>query len=107
MLLARKIKRFDEDNWFDWGRPVKFREGEPRIYVNCRTRLKDPFFLSLCDRWDGSILALFPRKPMDMLKAVDTLNSMDWDSLGFMTGGRYMFSQKSLKEVPINEELFN
>ena len=107
ILINRKIKSFNEKNWFDWGRPVKFREGEPRIYVNCRTRLKDPFFTNDCDRWDGSLLALFPKKNMDLSKAVDILNNIDWNSLGFMTGGRYMFSQKALKEAPIDGKLFD
>lgn len=106
VLIKRKIKTFSEENWYDWGRPVNFREGQPRIYVNCRTRIKDPFFTNSCDRWDGSLLALFPKKAMDLDKAVKILNSIDWNSLGFMTGGRYIFSQKSLKETPINGKLF-
>lgn len=107
VLINRRIKSFNGSNWFDWGRPVKFREGEPRIYVNCRTRAKDPFFMNPCDRWDGSLLALFPKKEMDLEKAVKVLNNIDWNSLGFMTGGRYMFSQKSLKETPVDGKLFD
>ncbi len=106
VLIQRKIKAFSEENWFDWGRPVRFREGEPRIYVNCRTRVAEPFFLNECERWDGSLLALFPKKEMDLEKAVNILNRMDWNSLGFMTGGRYIFSQRSLKETPIDGKLF-
>ena len=60
-----------------------------------------------CDRWDGSLLALFPKKEMDLEKAVKVLNNIDWNSLGFMTGGRYMFSQKSLKETPVDGKLFD
>ena len=89
-----------------WGRPVNFRVGKPRIYVNCRTRIKDPFFTSKCDCWDGSLLALFPKEEIDIEKATIVLNSLDWNELGFMTGGRYMFSQKSLKEAPIDGRLF-
>ena len=33
--------------------------------------------------------------------------NIDWNSLGFMTGGRYMFSQKALKEAPIDGKLFD
>jgi adenine-specific DNA-methyltransferase len=100
-LIKRRIKKFNEKNWFMWGRPVDFRKNEPRIYVNCKTRINNPFFLNNCDCWDGSVLALFPKKKMNLKKAVDLLNNMNWEELGFMTGGRYLFSQKSLKEAPI------
>ena len=106
VLIKRGIKSFDDDTWFMWGRPVDFREGKPRIYVNCKTRTKDPFFLDDCERWDGSVLALFPKKKIDIRKAVNALNSVDWNSLGFMTGGRYLFSQKSLQEAPVDATIF-
>ena len=105
-LISRGIKTFDEKTWFMWGRPVDFREGEPRIYVNCKTRVASPFFTNKCDRWDGSLLALFPKKKMDLNKAVAALNSLDWNALGFMTGGRYIFAQKSLLEAPIDGKIF-
>jgi adenine-specific DNA-methyltransferase len=36
-LLARRVKTFDESNWWQWGRafPINLH---PRIYVNGRTR---------------------------------------------------------------------
>ena len=105
-LISRKIKKFDETNWFMWGRPVNFEERRERIYVNCRTRLNNPFFLNKCKKWDGSILALFPKENINLENAVSRLNEVDWQKLGFMTGGRYMFSQKSLQEAPIDGTLF-
>ncbi len=105
-LISRGIKAFDEKTWFMWGRAVDFREGSPRIYVNCKTRIRDPFFINKCDRWDGSLLALFPKKEMDLEKAVVALNGLDWNALGFMTGGRYIFAQKSLLEAPIDGKIF-
>ena len=106
ILIGRKIKEFDETNWYMWGRPVDFKEGKKRIYVNCRTRITNPFFLNSCERWDGSILALFPKDHTDIEKAVSILNQTDWQMLGFMTGGRFIFSQKSLQEAPIDGTLF-
>ena len=101
-LLSRKIKKFTNENWWSWGRVVNFREDENRIYVNVRTRNKKPFFIHACKKWDGSVLALFPKdKNMDMIEALDKLNSIDWESAGFMTGGRYIFGVKSLMEAQI------
>lgn len=105
-LISRGIKAFDEDTWFMWGRPVDFREGQPRIYVNCKTRIERPFFTNKCDRWDGSLLALFPKKNIDIEKATRALNDVDWNSLGFVTGGRFIFAQKSLLEAPIDGRIF-
>lgn len=61
-MIAHCIKKFDEANWWCWGRAINFRENEPRIYVNCKTRNKTPFFTTNCDKWDGSVLALFFKK---------------------------------------------
>lgn len=105
-LINRKIKKFNELNWWSWGRSVNFQENRPRIYVNCKTRCKNPFFLSSCKKWDGSILALFPKFDLDLEKAVLILNSLAWSDMGFVTGGRFIFSQKSLQEALIKENLF-
>ncbi len=106
ILIARKIKKFNEDNWWSWGRPVDFRFGEPRIYVNCKTRINNPFFLNNCEMWDGSVLALFPKRDIDLKQATDILNGLDWNNIGFMAGGRYIFSQKSLKEALVDVKYF-
>lgn len=45
-LIQRKIKNFNSNNWWMWGRAVNFRENEARIYVNCKTRNKSPFFFA-------------------------------------------------------------
>jgi adenine-specific DNA-methyltransferase len=43
-LLSRKIRKFDEMNWWKWGR-LHFQSELPRIYVNSKTRQKT---LSFC-----------------------------------------------------------
>lgn len=106
ILISRGIKKFNEQNWWSWGRCINFRENEPRIYVNCRTRNKNPFFLNNCKKWDGSILALFPKIKMNLPSVVEKLNSLDWQKMGFTTGGRYIFSQKALTEALIDENRF-
>lgn len=105
-MISRGIKKFNEQNWWSWGRCINFRENEPRIYVNCRTRNKNPFFLNNCKKWDGSILALFPKIKMNLPSVVEKLNSLDWQKMGFATGGRYIFSQKALTEALIDENRF-
>ena len=96
-LLRRGVRKFDESNWWQWGR--RFPEGAgPRIYVNGRTRNPRPFFLHPETAYDGSILALFPRdEAADLPQWRDRLNDADWRGLGFVCDGRRIFSQRSLE----------
>jgi adenine-specific DNA-methyltransferase len=97
-LIARRVRKFDETNWWMWGRQHHITEG-PRIYVNAKTRRPAPFFLNDCKNYDGSILALFPKDPhVNIRRAVELLNTaVDWEDLGFVCDGRFMFSQRSLQ----------
>jgi adenine-specific DNA-methyltransferase len=102
-LLARRIRRFDESSWWQWGRlhPISER---PRIYVNCKTRSPQPFFLHPCKNFDGAILALFPHDPgADLEKLCAMLNLVDWAELGFVCDGRYLFAQRSLQQALLPE----
>ncbi|QID17689.1 class I SAM-dependent methyltransferase [Nitrogeniibacter mangrovi] len=99
-LLARRIKPFDESNWWTWGRHYPATDA-PRIYVNARTRRDAPFFLHPATAFDGAILALFARDPaMDLAHAVSLLNTaVPWEALGFRVDGRYLFTQRSLQTL--------
>ena len=96
ILISRKIKKFTESNWWMWGRGY-YISSQDRIYVNCKTRDKTPFFTHECKNYDGSILAIFPKQDIDIDKSIELLNSVDWDELGFKVGGRFCFSQKALE----------
>lgn len=108
-LLARRVRRFDESNWWHWGRMHHVSDA-PRIYVNCKTRRPRPFFLHDCPNYDGAVLALFSRVPgMDLALATDLLNDqVDWAELGFVCDGRYLFAQRTLQNCllpPVFERL--
>ena len=99
-LLNRRIRRFDESNWWEWGR--QYRETDaPRVYVNCKTRNPRPFFRHEATAWDGSMLALFPRSGVDLDRAEAALNDVDWRALGFVCDGRFLFTQRSLENAPL------
>lgn len=106
-LLSRKIKRFDEDNWWTWGRDCYHSEA-PRVYVNVKTRNPHPFFVHECKYYDGSVLAIFPKNPsLNVHNLCEALNSVDWAELGFMCDDRYIFSQRSLENAPLPEVFFD
>ena len=56
ILLKRRIKKFNENNWWQWGRNY-YESEKPRIYVNCKTRSQNPFFIHQSTAYDGSVLA--------------------------------------------------
>ena len=96
-LLNRKIRQFDEKNWWQWGR-LHHISDKKRIYVNAKTRHKNPFFTHDCKNYDGSILAVFPKNQhADINEMCTKLNAVNWSELGFVCDGRYLFSQKSLE----------
>ena len=106
-LLARRVTRFHEGNWWHWGRR-DFISAAPRIYVNGKTRHARPFFRHACTRYDGSVLALFPRRAdltdAQLTQLTALLNDIDWHELGFVCDGRFLFSQRSLENCLLPEE---
>ena len=105
-LLARRVVRFDESNWWRWGRR-HHESSAPRIYVNGKTRKPKPFFLNECTNYDGSVLALFPQKNTinrrELAQLVALLNDVDWQEIGFVCDGRFLFAQRSLEQALLPE----
>ncbi len=103
-LLARRVTKFDESNWWKWGRR-HFVSDAPRLYVNQKTRQPRPFFLNDCRNYDGAILALFPhRRDADLDRLAAMLNDVDWTELGFVCDGRFLFAQRSLEHALLPED---
>jgi adenine-specific DNA-methyltransferase len=105
-LLARRVARFDENNWWKWGRRHHV-SAAPRIYVNGKTRNPRPFFTHPCRDYDGAVMALFPHraklKADELERLAEMLNEVDWHELGFVCDGRYLFSQRSLEQALLPE----
>lgn len=104
-LIGRRIRKFDDSNWWQYGRDYYHSDAE-RVYVNAKTRNKDPFFYHEGKAYDGSVLAIFARFDMDAdlaREVANDLNGVDWEELGFICDGRYLFSQKSLEDTLLPE----
>jgi adenine-specific DNA-methyltransferase len=105
-LLARRVTRFDEFNWWKWGRR-HFASSAPRIYVNHKTRNTRPFFQHSSTYYDGSVLALFPRRTdlttKQLAALTEALNDVDWSEQGFVCDGRFLFSQRALEHTLLPE----
>lgn len=100
-LINRKIKKFNEKNRFQWWRWY-YKSDLKRIYVNWKTRNKNPFFINWCNNYDWSILAVFPYKQtIDMSVLCEELNNINRKELWFVCDWRYLFSQKSLENTKL------
>jgi len=105
ILMQRKIKKFDETNYWKWGRDF-YHSDKKRIYVNCKTRIDKPFFIHECTNYDGSILALIVKNDsIDIEKFKNILNNLDWSDLGFKQGNKYIFTQKTLSNLQLPNNL--
>ena len=100
-LIARRIRPFDESNWWQWGRGYPQTDA-PRVYVNTKTRRAQPFFIHTCLHFDGAVMGIFPhRRDVDLAVFRDALNAVDWADLGFVCDGRFLFNQRSLENAPL------
>ena len=100
-LIARRIRPFDDSNWWQWGRGY-YQSERPRVYVNGKTRAARPFFTHPCVHYDGAVLAVFPRdERVSVVALAEALNSVDWAELGFVCDRRFLFSQRSLENAPL------
>jgi adenine-specific DNA-methyltransferase len=98
-LINRRIKKFNENNWFEWGAPrnVKKMEkykGDKCIYVLPLTREKNVAFIGEVDYFGGLIM-MRPTKDCDLKKVVDYLNSDSFKS-NYMYSGRFKIGHRQL-----------
>jgi adenine-specific DNA-methyltransferase len=103
ILLARRIKKFSETNWFQWGaqRNVKAIEanlGKPCIYVKNMTRSSEIAFIDKVQNFGGSLLCLIPKKEMDLQKIINILNSKDLQK-DYMYSGRFKIGHKQVCNI--------
>ena len=100
-LMARQIKKFTDNDWWQWGRGYPINNLK-RVYVNCKTRNSEPFFVNSCNNFDGSVMAIFPKNQrVDIEEFCNELNKVDWKELGFLCDGRFLFTQRSLANCPL------
>jgi adenine-specific DNA-methyltransferase len=66
-LLERRIKKFNENNWFEWGAPRNIKTinkniGKDCIYIYNLTRIKNISFVDKVKYFGGSLIMLLPKK---------------------------------------------
>jgi adenine-specific DNA-methyltransferase len=99
-LMGRRIRKFGENNWWQWGAPrnIKMIEkdaGAPCIYVRTLSRQKDVAFEGQITYFGGSLLCLVPKSPVDLKKIVAYLNGADFQA-DYTYAGRFKIGHKQI-----------
>lgn len=102
-LLERKIKKFSDSNWFEWGAPrnvssIQRYGGRACIYVRNMTRNKEVAFVGTVQYFGGALLCLVPKEDMsdaDIQKIVQHLNSPLFQK-DYMYAGRFKIGHKQI-----------
>jgi adenine-specific DNA-methyltransferase len=111
-LIARRIRKFNESNWFQWGclRNKAFMQehkGSACIYAKVLTRNKNIFHVGHVDYFDGSLLCLYPKQPLEDGQIKNIVEYLNTDTYlkHFLYSGRYKVGQKTLADSHIPKSL--
>jgi adenine-specific DNA-methyltransferase len=105
-LLERKIRSFNENNWFEWGAPrnitsIQKNLGKPCIFVRNLTRKLEVAFIDKVQYFGGALLCLIPKEEMsnaELIKIVSLLNTNDIQK-DYIYSGRFKMGHKQLCNV--------
>lgn len=108
-LLKRKIKKFNENNWFEWGAPrnisvMENKRGMDCLYVKNLTRSKNVCFRGKVEYFGGSLIILIPKKNMELDILDKIMEEINKESYQFLYSGRYKIGHRQLCKLLINVE---
>ena len=108
-LLSRKIRKFNENNWYEWGalrniNAVKANHGKDCIYLYNLTRKKKVSFLGKVGYFGGSLIMLLPKKKCNLTNIAAYINSEIFMH-NFMFSGRFKIGHRQISNSLIPNEL--
>ncbi len=106
ILLKRKIKKFNENNWFEWGAPRNIKMmvqniNQDCIYIYNLTRKENVAFIGKVNYFGGNLIMLKPKQKCDINKIVNYLNTNDFKK-NFMFSGRFKIGHRQLSNSYID-----
>jgi len=100
-LLQRRMKKFNENNWFEWGalrnkKTIVSNLDKDCIYISLLTRKKNVSFLGKIGYFGGGLIMLKPKKEdLNLNKTISYLNS-DLFKNNFIFSGRFKIGHRQL-----------
>ena len=102
ILISRKIKQFNDKNWFEWGAPrniktIEIHKGKSCIYLYNLSRKSTIAFKGTIDYFGGNLIMLKPKNNdiYNLDKIILYLNSDDF-KLNFMFSGRFKIGHRQI-----------
>lgn len=113
-LLARKIRKFSDKNWFEWGAlrnisAIRRLLGQPCIFISNLTRREKIAFRSECQYFGGSLIMLAPKNNVQensLENIADYFNSLEFKK-NFMFSGRFKIGHRQIQNSFIPKKLVN
>jgi adenine-specific DNA-methyltransferase len=99
-LLNRKIRKFNEKNWFEWGalrniKTINENIDKECIYLYNLTRKNNIAFKDKVSYFGGNLICLIPKKNINLDKILLYLNSIEFKN-NFMFSGRFKCGHRQL-----------
>ena len=99
-LIERGIRKFNENNWFEWGAPrnittITTNLGKDCIYISNLTRKSNVSFLGKVNYFGGALIMLKPKKKCNLNNIVSYINSSTFKD-NFMFSGRFKIGHRQI-----------
>ncbi len=107
-LIGRGIRKFNENNWFEWGAPrninaIKTNLDNDCIYIYNLTRKTNVSFLGKVNYFGGGLIMLIPKKTCNLNNIVSYINSNTFKD-NFMFSGRFKIGHRQISNSYIPNE---
>jgi adenine-specific DNA-methyltransferase len=107
-LMERKIRKFNENNWFEWGAPrnitaINNNLGNDCIYIYNLTRKINVSFLGKINYFGGGLIMLKPKKECNLNNIVSYINSKIFKDK-FTFSGRFKIGHRQISNSYIPNE---
>jgi adenine-specific DNA-methyltransferase len=107
-LIKRKIRKFNEKNWFEWGAlrnitTIHNNLGKDCIYIYNLTRKSNVSFLGKVNYFSGRLIMLKPKKKCNLNNIVSYINSNTFKH-NFIFSGRFKIGHRQISNSYIPNE---
>jgi len=108
VLIERGIRKFNENNWFEWGAPrniaaINANLGKDCIYIYNLTRKPNVSFLGKVTYFGGGLIMLKPKKNCNLSSIVSYINSNAFKD-NFIFSGRFKIGHRQISNSYIPSE---
>jgi len=102
VLIGRKIKKFNENNWFEWGaarnlKAIRENMGRECIYIYNLTRHPNVAFKGMVQYFGGNLLMLVPKRDCNLDRIIEYLNSPSFKQ-NFLFANRFKIGHRQLSK---------